>query len=123
MDRDQGRLGSRELAEQIRREIRSGALAPGERLRSYRDLASAYGIAVNTVRDAVRQLEQERLVDIRHGSGAYVAEVDQQAQGVDLQGVRDELEGARTELQRAIAALSAADARLADAAGRLGKLS
>ncbi|MEV6226538.1 winged helix-turn-helix domain-containing protein [Saccharopolyspora shandongensis] len=123
MDQKHERLGSRDLAEQIRREIRRGDLAPGAKLRSYRDLATTNGIAINTVREAVRQLEHEGLVAIRHGSGAYVADIDERTADEQLQDVRGELEDVRQELQRAISALSAADSRLSDAADRLGKLS
>jgi len=67
------RLGSSEIAAQIRREIARGALAPRERLRPERELAEAYSVSRSTVREALNQLSNEGLVDIKRGSGTYVA--------------------------------------------------
>lgn len=66
------------LADQVKTHIRSrilnheweaGAKIPGEF-----DLASQYGVARVTIRTALRSLEAQGLIDIRHGSGAYVAD-------------------------------------------------
>lgn len=52
--------------------ILSGRYAPGERLPAQRDLAREYGVNLTTVREAVKRLEQLRLVDVRHGSAMRV---------------------------------------------------
>jgi GntR family transcriptional repressor for pyruvate dehydrogenase complex len=57
----------------LRRQILSGQLAPGERLPGERELATKYGTNRNTLREAVRRLEQARLVTVRHGQGVTVA--------------------------------------------------
>jgi len=66
------------LADQVKTHIRSrilnhewdaGAKIPGEF-----DLADQYGVARVTIRTALRSLEAQGLIDIRHGSGAYVAD-------------------------------------------------
>ena len=66
------------LADQVKTHIRSrilnhewdaGAKIPGEF-----DLAAQYGVARVTIRTALRSLEAQGLIDIRHGSGAYVAD-------------------------------------------------
>ncbi|MFH1463832.1 MAG: GntR family transcriptional regulator [Pseudomonadota bacterium] len=66
------------LAEQIfsdlRRRIILGELAPGKRLPAERQLAEAYGATRNTVREAIRKLEQGRLVTVRHGQGVTVSD-------------------------------------------------
>lgn len=57
----------------LREQIQLGALAPGERLRTQRELAESYGVTVMTVRQALQLLEQEDLVVLRHGLGTFVA--------------------------------------------------
>ena len=58
----------------LRKQILSGELAPGERLAGERELAAKYGTNRNTLREAVRRLEQSRLVTVRHGQGVTVAD-------------------------------------------------
>jgi GntR family transcriptional regulator, transcriptional repressor for pyruvate dehydrogenase complex len=58
----------------IRRQILGGALNAGERLAGERELAQQYGTNRNTLREAVRKLEQARLVTVRHGQGVTVAD-------------------------------------------------
>ncbi|HSC88164.1 MAG TPA: GntR family transcriptional regulator [Polyangiaceae bacterium] len=58
----------------LRRQILSGELAAGERLPGERELAARYGTNRNTLREAVRRLEQTRLVTVRHGQGVTVAD-------------------------------------------------
>ncbi len=48
--------------------LRRGAKLPSERV-----LASTYGAARNTAREAINILATEGLVDVRHGSGATCA--------------------------------------------------
>jgi GntR family transcriptional regulator len=63
---------SRRVAEQLRRAILEGALAPGELLPSERELARTHGIARNTARQAIAILQAEGLVDAHHGRGVFV---------------------------------------------------
>ncbi len=58
----------------LRRQILAGELAAGERLPGERELAARYGTNRNTLREAVRRLEQTRLVTVRHGQGVTVAD-------------------------------------------------
>jgi GntR family transcriptional repressor for pyruvate dehydrogenase complex len=58
----------------LRRQILNGELTPGERLPGERELAAKYGTNRNTLREAVRRLEQSRLVTVRHGQGVTVAD-------------------------------------------------
>ena len=61
---------------QIREAISSGGIAPGERLPSERDLGVAFGVSRTTLREALRALEAQGVIEIRTGSrgGAFVAE-------------------------------------------------
>src|SRR5690242_3892764 len=63
---------SKTIAEAIRSQIESGELAPGAQLPSERDLASTYGTARNTAREAVRILSDAGLVITDQGKGSFV---------------------------------------------------
>jgi GntR family transcriptional repressor for pyruvate dehydrogenase complex len=62
------------LFKEVRRRILSGELSPGERLPGERELAAEHRTNRNTLREAVRRLEQARLVSVRHGHGVTVAD-------------------------------------------------
>ena len=61
---------------QIRDAIASGGIAPGERLPNERALGVAFGVSRTTLREALRALEAQGVIEIRTGSrgGAFVAE-------------------------------------------------
>ena len=61
-----------QLVTQIVLGILSDDLAPGQRLPSTRELARRFRIHANTVSAGYRQLERDRWVEMRHGSGVYV---------------------------------------------------
>jgi len=52
--------------------ILSNDLSPGQRLPSTRELARRFRLHPNTISAAYRQLERERWVEFRHGSGVYI---------------------------------------------------
>ena len=70
--REERQLPSRTIAEAIRSQIESGELPPGAQLPSERDLASTYGTARNTAREAVRILSDAGLVITDQGKGSFV---------------------------------------------------
>ncbi|MBC7172180.1 MAG: FadR family transcriptional regulator [Polyangiaceae bacterium] len=61
-----------ELFELLRARILAGELPPGSRLPPERELAATYGTNRNTLREAIRRLEQSRLVTVRQGQGVTV---------------------------------------------------
>jgi len=61
-----------QLATQVVLAILSEDLAPGQRLPSTRELARRFHLHPNTISAGYRQLERERWVEFRHGSGVYV---------------------------------------------------
>jgi len=63
-----------QLMEQVKHAIETGALRPGEQLPGIRPLAEELVINPNTVAKAYRELEHEGIIDLRHGSGAFVSE-------------------------------------------------
>lgn len=61
-----------EIADDLRRAIRSGEFRPGARLPSEAELARHHGRSVPTIQNALRLLSAEGLIDKRHGSGGFV---------------------------------------------------
>jgi GntR family transcriptional regulator, transcriptional repressor for pyruvate dehydrogenase complex len=60
------------IIEALRQDIVTGRLAQGDRLPNERELAAHFGVSQPTIREAVRALDAMGLVDVRHGSGAYI---------------------------------------------------
>lgn len=56
------------VLEQLRRSINLGHFGPGDKLPPERDLARQLGVSRTTVREAVRVLEGEGMVEVRRGS-------------------------------------------------------
>lgn len=68
---------------QIRDQILDQRFRPGEHLPSERELSDILGINRSSVREALKRLEQARLIQIRHGEGSIVLDFQQSA-GLDL---------------------------------------
>lgn len=62
----------RQIAAQIRAQVRRGDWGPGERLPSIPAIAASYGVAKQTVQRAVDQLRVEGVLITKPGSGTYV---------------------------------------------------
>jgi GntR family transcriptional regulator len=62
-----------QLMQQIRHAIETGVLQPGDGLPGVRTLAQQLVISPNTVVKAYSELEHQGLLELRHGSGAYVS--------------------------------------------------
>jgi len=60
------------LAGEIRTSINSGDYTMGERLPTIMEMARRFGVGHPTVREALKKLEANGVVEIRHGSGVYV---------------------------------------------------
>src|ERR1700676_383038 len=56
----------------LRDAILSGQYRPGERLPTQRTLAAELDVNMASVREALKRLEQLRLVDVRHGDATRV---------------------------------------------------
>ena len=63
-----------QLISGIKLGIVSGALSPGERLPSVRDLAMEAGVNPNTMQRALQELEREGLVFSQRTAGRFVTE-------------------------------------------------
>lgn len=63
-----------QISSQVRAQILSGALEPGERLPSIRALADGLGVSVITTKRAYSDLEGEGLVETVQGKGCFVSQ-------------------------------------------------
>lgn len=66
----------KQVADDIRDQIASGDMRPGDPLPGEKDLASDdyYDVAVNTIRQAMNRLRLEQLIVTEKGKGSYVNE-------------------------------------------------
>jgi len=64
-----------QLMEQIKHAVDIGAIREGEQLPTIRKVAEELATNPNTVARAYRELEHEGVIEVRHGSGAFVAEL------------------------------------------------
>ncbi|MCP5088658.1 MAG: FadR family transcriptional regulator [Rhodobacteraceae bacterium] len=109
------RIGSAEIATDLRQQISAEQLRYLERLPSERVLSNRYGVSRGTVRDALMHLEQEGLVEIRPGSGTYVAQSAKNETTQAVEGARPlELVDARFALEPHICRLAVLHARRSD---------
>ena len=63
-----------QIAEQVRRLVALGALRPGDRLPTIREMAAQSRVNRNTAARAIQLLETEGVVRTRVGSGTFVVE-------------------------------------------------
>ena len=64
----------RQLAQELRQRIHNGELVPGDRLPSFAEMYREHGVTATTMSRVYQQLEDERLIERRGGSGVYVTE-------------------------------------------------
>ena len=113
-------------------QILSGRYEPGEKLPTQRTLAAELGVNMASIREAVKRLEQIRLVEVRHGDAMrvrdwraeggldVVAHVLFRAGGLDRDTLASLLEARRLMLSEA--ARLAAERRTPDQSARLSEL-
>ena len=65
-----------EICDQIKGQVTSGKIGPGDKLPPERDLAGQFGVSRSAVREALRALEVSGLIGLRKGvkGGAYLLE-------------------------------------------------
>ena len=63
-----------QIIEQVKHAIETGAMRAGEQLPSVRQMAEDLIINPNTVARAYRELEHEGIIELKHGSGAFIRE-------------------------------------------------
>lgn len=63
-----------QIMEQLRHAIETGALRAGDQLPTIRKVAGDLVVNPNTVARAYRELEHEGILELRHGTGAFIKE-------------------------------------------------
>ena len=63
-----------QIMNDMKQQIVSGKLNPGDKLASVRDLAMQYGVNPNTMQKALSELEWEKLLYTMRTAGRYVTE-------------------------------------------------
>ncbi|SDI21510.1 GntR family transcriptional regulator, transcriptional repressor for pyruvate dehydrogenase complex [Paenibacillus naphthalenovorans] len=70
------------IAEQIKEQIVSGGLKPGEKLPSTKELSERFQVGRSTVREALSALKAMGLVEIYQGEGSYVRSIESRDVGL-----------------------------------------
>lgn len=68
-----------QIVEQIREQIINSQLKDGDRLPNERMLAEQFGVSRTVVREAIKTLAKEGLVEVQHGRGTFVIDGTSQA--------------------------------------------
>jgi DNA-binding FadR family transcriptional regulator len=66
-----------QVIDQMREAIASGQWRVGDRIPAEPDLIAAFGVARNTMREAVRALAHTGVLEVRHGDGTFVRAHDE----------------------------------------------
>jgi GntR family transcriptional regulator len=66
----------RQAADDLRKRISKGEFGPGEKLPSIRALAAEYGVAAQTMQNALRELREAKLVVAQQGRAFFVRDPD-----------------------------------------------
>ncbi|GAA3152442.1 winged helix-turn-helix domain-containing protein [Nonomuraea roseoviolacea] len=99
-----GRPGYLQIADDLRRQIRTGSLAPGAALPSTAQLCQRYDVSASVVKAAISVLRTENLVVGQQGKGVFVREgaaeasVEAGAEGAVSTDVMDQLSQMRQTL-------------------------
>lgn len=85
------RLPSEDIKASIRQRIADGGWQPGMKLPSERELVQQFGCARMTVHHALRELEDEGLIERRQGSGSYVAQLHPISNVLQVRDIHEEI--------------------------------
>lgn len=61
------------VAKEVKKQIIELSMQPGTRLPSERELISIYGVGRSTIREAMKLLKAENIIEIRRGEGTFVS--------------------------------------------------
>src|SRR4051812_49622423 len=109
-----------QIAERLAADIRSGLLAPGERLPAERELARSLEVSRASVREALAALQLQGVVETRPGAGTFVtADAPGKPRDFPHDASPSAVLEARAQLEPAVARLAAARAQRDAAAENL----
>ena len=80
-----------QIAERVRVAVAAGELTKGDGLPSVRALATRLRVNPATVVQAYRELEQEKLVEMRQGAGTYILEMPAESRARERQAAAKRL--------------------------------
>jgi GntR family transcriptional regulator len=81
----------RQIIDQVKSAMATGALQPGERLPTVRQTAVNLSINPNTVSRAYTELELTGLVETQMGSGTFISSADVETDQLERQRLLDQL--------------------------------
>ncbi|TFV32098.1 GntR family transcriptional regulator [Streptomyces sp. T1317-0309] len=85
------------VSDDLRRRVESGEYAPGDRLPAETTLVAEYKVSLPTLRQALAALQNEGIIEKRHGRGSFVRQARQRAERSNLRH-QWEKDRARTDL-------------------------
>ena len=104
---------AQQVMDDLKNQILSGQISRGTKLRTEKQLAEDYGVSGPTIREAIRGLSTACLVEVRHGSGAFVTADADQLIGVSLGSMIQLRQVSVSQVLGVLAALNAYAAELA----------
>lgn len=106
----------RQIADALREKINAGELKPGDALPTESSLQEAFGVSRVTVRQALKRLTEEQIVESIQGSGTYVKEERVNYDIYQLTGFYEKLADRNVETHSEVSIFEVlkADAKLAE---------
>lgn len=89
-----------QLVEQMERRIAAGAIPPGGRLKSVRELAAEVEVNPNTMQRALAELERLGLVYSRRTNGRYVTEDGERIEEIRRELAEEQIKGFLDQMQQ-----------------------
>ena len=71
------------LVENIKKKIENGEYGEGSKLPSEKMLSEEYSVGRSSVREALKMLQAENLIEIVKGKGSFVLSTDARSKGID----------------------------------------
>ena len=91
-----------EIAQILKKKIRSGVYTQGKSLPSQKELSEIFSTSVMTARQALAVLEEEGLVTIVHGVGTFVASPEIHSHTIGLQGFQNEMDRQKKKIENRV---------------------
>jgi DNA-binding GntR family transcriptional regulator len=98
----------RRIADDLRADIESGKYPPGKQLPTKSELMQRYGVAVNTVERAIKELRDAGMVETAQGAGMFVREQPRIPSGGSASDRLDALEAEMADMRKQLANYQAA---------------
>ena len=89
-----------QIMNQIKAQIATGVLKPGDKITSVRELAMEAGVNPNTMQKALSELEREGVLYSKRTSGRFVAESEDSTEGLQEQMAHAQMENYLTAMQQ-----------------------